>query len=202
MEEGKTYKHIVCGGRGYGKTFAYISSALKDSPWIRGEVVANRLKWIDEMYNPYFFRNFMVKKKMTKTEAFEYLKNRKIYVNGKSAEIQKILFKAGFSWDWDKTTKYEGKPFIFTYEEALFHLTHSSDMTYFRNHKNTEISAEEILAIEIQEEKPKHDEELYKLAQPIREYMRKHNISGRLVVSQCSITVEDLRFIYPNNPED
>lgn len=66
MEEGKTYKHIVCGGRGYGKTFAYISSALKDSPWIRGEVVANRLKSIDEMYNPYFFRNFMEKKKNDK----------------------------------------------------------------------------------------------------------------------------------------
>ena len=62
-------KEIKCGGRGYGKNVAYISSALKDSPWIRGEVVADRLKWLDERYNPYFFRNFMVKKKMTKKEA-------------------------------------------------------------------------------------------------------------------------------------
>lgn len=144
----------------------------------------------------------MEKKKMTKTEAFEYLKNRKIYVNGKTAAIQRKLFKAGFAWGMDKTTKYEDKLFLFTYENALLSLTHSSDMNYFRGHKNTEISAEEILAIEIQEEKPNYEKELAKMAQPIREYMRKHNISGRLVVSQYSIAVEDLRFIYPNNPED
>lgn len=137
---------------------------------------------------------------MTKTEAFEYLKNRKIYVNGKTAAIQRKLFKIGFAWERGTIVSNEEMPFLYTYYNGT--LGRGCSMLSFTSTPGSEISADEILAIEIQEEKPKHDEELYKLAQPIREYMRKHNISGRVVLSQCSIAVEDLRFIYPNNPED
>lgn len=141
-----------------------------------------------------------MKKKMTKKEAFEYLNDRKIYVNGKSKEIQKKLFEAGFHWICGSIlVQYENIPFLYTHSSWI---TYGSNMIDFVLSSKTEISAEEILAIEIQEEKPKYEEELAKMAQPIRDYMRKHNISGRFVVCQSSIAVEDMRFIYPNNSED
>lgn len=138
----------------------------------------------------------MEKKKMTKEEAFEYLKNRKIYVNGKSTEIQKKLFACGVQWKSGGTNICDYGNYYVINSHGL--LTHCDGMrSYWECLINEEISAEEILAIEIQEEKPKYEEELAKMAQPIRDYMRKHNISGRLVVCQSSIAVEDMRFIYP-----
>ena len=160
-----------------------------------------RTKEMMEYIKKHYKTEKMEKKKMTKKEAFEYLKDRKIYVNGKSAEIQKKLFEVGFTWTKGQLLSYEGMPFLYTSVNGGT-LIHGSSMRTFSTTCNSEISAEEILSIEIVEEKPKHDEELYKLAQPIREYMRKHNILGRVVVSPSYIAVEDLRFIYPNTSED
>ena len=196
MEEGKTFKHVMWGGGcGYGKTCNLsLSWAIKWPSWAR--TYEQMMEYIKKHYR----KNNMEKKKMTKEEAFEYLKDRKIYVNGKSAEIQKKLFEVGFTWAKGKVVSYEEMPFLFTYVNGT--LIHGCSMLTFSTTSYSEISAEEILAIEIEEEQTKHDKELYKMAKPIRDYMRKHDIVGRVVVSACNIAVEDLRFIYPNTSED
>ena len=193
MAEEKTFKHIIWGGgRGYGKAcYATLSWANKWPSWVRSS--EEKMEYIKKHYKT---KN-MEKKKMTKKEAFEYLKDRKIYVNGKSIEIQMKLFEVGFAWPLSgKTVRFADRPFLYTNPN---YLTSGEDMCAFTSNAALEISAEEILAIEIAEEKPNYDEELGRIAQPIREYMRNHNISGRLVVSKSSIAIEDMRFIYPEN---
>lgn len=86
---------------------------------------------------------------MTKNEVIELLENRKVYVNGKSAEIQKKLFELG--WAWSDTphdgVDYTEHPFLYIYAGGK--ITHGENMRYFIENINTEISAEEILAIEV-----------------------------------------------------
>lgn len=98
----------------------------------------------------------MEKKKMTKAAAIELLKNRKVYVNGKSAEIQEKLFELGFEWEnHGKSTLYCYNPFLFTMEDK--YITTNDDMIGFVSSKKTEISAEEILAICVVDELKEND---------------------------------------------
>lgn len=84
---------------------------------------------------------------MTKEAAIELLKKRKVYVNGKSAKIQEALFEIGFE------RRGAGKeftntcfPFIYTGDKYFIF---GDDMDDFTNNSSEEISAEEILAIEV-----------------------------------------------------
>ena len=91
-------------------------------------------------------------KKMTKAEAFEYLKGKKVYVAGKSGEIQEVLFKAGFSWDGSSASqKIEStnEPFLYIGDEGS--LMYGSNVEFFIRDTNEEISADDILSIEIVE---------------------------------------------------
>lgn len=191
-------KEIKYGGRGYGKTVAYISSALKDSPWIRGEVVANRLKLLDEMYNPYFFRNFMVKKKMTKKEAHEYLKNSKIYVDGKFAQIQKKLLEAGFKWTYRdailENIEFKDMPFLYVYGDILSddRFSAGASMIRFSQSYFKELKAEDILSIEI-EENP--EDKIVELAKPLMEYLQEQNFTDAIRVNAEGIYLEPMSSI-------
>ena len=83
---------------------------------------------------------------MTKAEAFEYLKGKKVYVAGKSGEIQEVLFKAGFSWDGSSASqKIEStnEPFLYIGDEGS--LMYGSNMEFFIRDTNEEISADDIL---------------------------------------------------------
>lgn len=92
----------------------------------------------------------MEKKKMTRESAIELLKNRKVYVNGKSAEIQKKLFELGFEWPCvGKEVIKQSCPFLYTSSNSIFG---GDDMIDFIKDDSIEISAEEILAIEVAEE--------------------------------------------------
>ena len=88
--------------------------------------------------------------RMTKEEAVELLTNKKVYVDGQSEAIQKKLLNLGFIWV-DGTDKFYNThyPFLFIYNKSF---SHCNDMIFFKNHKNTEISAEDILSIKIKEE--------------------------------------------------
>lgn len=56
--------------------------------------------------------------KMTREAAIELLKNRKVYVNGQSAEIQKKLFQVGWKWGKkDETVQFITKPFLFLWDD-------------------------------------------------------------------------------------
>lgn len=89
---------------------------------------------------------------MTRKEIDKFLANTKVYVNGKSKEIQEKLFSLGYSWNNDiKSTVvcHIESPFLFIYEDKV--ITRSSDMDLFCSHENSEITAEEIIALEITE---------------------------------------------------
>ena len=88
---------------------------------------------------------------MTKEEIRKFLDNTKVYVNGKSKEIQEKLVSFGYGWNNSNPTKvsFENKPFLFTYNDG--EITFGSDMLFFKEHRHKEISAEEILSLEITE---------------------------------------------------
>lgn len=88
---------------------------------------------------------------MTKEEIRKILDNTKVYVNGKSKEIQEKLFSFGYKWIESNSTKVcnEGKPFLLIYKEGEFNYAH--DMCFFVQHRFREISADEILSLRVTE---------------------------------------------------
>lgn len=87
---------------------------------------------------------------MTKEEIRKILDNTKVYVNGKSKEIQEKLFSFGYDWfSGGYEVNYEGKPFLFIYDSGK--ITYSDDMNFFIKDENKEITADEILSLEITE---------------------------------------------------
>ena len=95
-------------------------------------------------------------KKMTKAEAFEYLKGKKVYVNSHSAHIQTKLFEAGYTRSsGSRNVDNEDMPFLLTTNHGEFFAI--CNMRDFAKVSYEEISADDILSIEIVEEK-KDDE--------------------------------------------
>lgn len=91
--------------------------------------------------------------KMTRKEAVELLKNRKVYVrNPKESEaVQKKLFECGFRWaDGVSYIQHTNKPYLFIWDDM--EIAQSSIEYVFNFSNQTEISANEILSTEIVEE--------------------------------------------------
>ena len=88
---------------------------------------------------------------MTRKEAIKFLNDTKVYVNGKSWEIQKTLFLLGFKWsDGSQEVKKVTYPFLFLHNG---YISCDNDMIYFREHSYREITSEDILSITITEPK-------------------------------------------------
>ena len=94
---------------------------------------------------------FIKYKTMTREEARTFLSGTKVYVEGKSKEIQEKLFSLGYAWgDKGKVVQYEEKPFLFIKEDLL--ITYSDDVVYFKKESTErEITADEIISIEVTE---------------------------------------------------
>ena len=88
---------------------------------------------------------------MTREEARTFLSGTKVYVEGKSKEIQEKLFSLGYDWiDKRKQVQYEEKPFLFIRKDSL--ISHSEDVVYFKKESTErELSADKILSIEVKE---------------------------------------------------
>ena len=88
---------------------------------------------------------------MTREEARTFLSGTKVYVEGKSKEIQEKLFSLGYDWiDKRKQVQHEGKPFLFIRNDSL--ISHSDDVVYFKKESTErELSADEIISIEVTE---------------------------------------------------
>lgn len=86
---------------------------------------------------------------MTKEEAIEFLSNTKVYVDGKSKELQEKLFKLGYKWNLSSSSGIhnEDRPFIYIYSDMT--LTWSDNMITFKNHKHKEIKVDDILNLKI-----------------------------------------------------
>jgi len=92
---------------------------------------------------------------MKKEEAIKLVTNKKVYVNGKSVEIQQKLFELGFLWNDNKKNgkriDHEEEPFLYTTNSH--EIAWGCDMKNFVNNTNyKEITVEEILNITIDEE--------------------------------------------------
>lgn len=88
---------------------------------------------------------------MTLKEIRETFDDTKVYVNGKSREIQKKLFSFGYRWCMRNHTEVSDvdEPFLFIYKEG--YITHTNNMRTFTEHEHREISADEILSLELTE---------------------------------------------------
>lgn len=86
---------------------------------------------------------------MTRKEIEKFLANTKVYVNGKSEEIQKKLFSFGFYRGISVEVSHTEKPFLYLSEHKG--ITYGNDMKCFTEHKYSEISAEQILALRVTE---------------------------------------------------
>lgn len=83
-----------------------------------------------------------------KKKAIKFLENVKVYVNGKTKEIQEKLFSLGYKWHGgDTRVNCIESPFLFIYKDMSF--THGRDMVNFSSHEHREITAEEILSLEL-----------------------------------------------------
>ena len=135
-------------------------------------------------------------KKMTKAEAFEYLKGKKVYVAGKSGEIQEVLFKAGFSWDKSSVSQKIGStdaPFLYMGNEGI--LMYGTSMEFFIRDTNEEISADDILSIEIVDEKKETENiniELEKWIEIVRNKFCRHGWSFVISASNFALIKGDL----------
>lgn len=89
-------------------------------------------------------------KKMTKAEAFEYLRHKKVNAKGMVKEIQKKLFEIGYTWCDGSTDVFLFVGF-FLIDDETFQFTES--LSHFRNCGYAKISADDILSIEIVDEK-------------------------------------------------
>ena len=86
---------------------------------------------------------------MTKEEAKKMLTNTKVYVNGKSKEIQEKLFEIGFKWSQHGSKiSFLHAPFLFIKDD----ISYSNNMQTFLESSKKEISADDILNIKIDEE--------------------------------------------------
>lgn len=139
----------------------------------------------------------MVKKKMTKKEAHEYLKNSKIYVDGKSDQIQQKLFEAGFKWTYDPVVGNVGlkdMPFFYVYGSMISDDSFSAgtSMTRFSQSNFRELKADDILSIEI-EENP--EDKIVELAKPLMEYLQDQNFTDAIRVNAEGIYLEPMSSI-------
>lgn len=89
---------------------------------------------------------------MTRQEAKKLLLNdTKVYVNGKSEEIQKTLFSLGFKWcDGSQKVKKVTYPFLFLHNGRI---SWNNDMIVFTRCSWREITPEDILNITSDEPK-------------------------------------------------
>ena len=126
---------------------------------------------------------------MTREEARTFLSGTKVYVEGKSKEIQEKLFSIGYDWiDKRKQVQYEEKPFLFIRKDLL--ISHSEDVVYFKKESTErELSADEIISIEVTEPyRP------FKTQEECWNEMLKHQPFGWIKYSYFSCIIQNISF--------
>ena len=136
----------------------------------------------------------MEKKKMTKAEAFEWLKCKKVCVSCRdiSRKVQSKLFACGVQWKNSGTDFCDYGNYYVINSHGL--LGHCDGMgSYWECLINEEISADDILSIEIVEGTPKFSyEKVVELAKPLMEYLNDTGCSERICVTYESIVAEPM----------
>ena len=134
----------------------------------------------------------MEKKKMTKAEAFEHLKGTKVFCKDydKMESVQDFLRSLGFWWG-DASEEMALTHAIFLSKEGRLSFTLS--LQYFREHEYEEISADDILSIEIVEVTPEFSyEKVVELAKPLMEYLNETGWTEQIGVCYDHIVAQPM----------
>lgn len=103
-------------------------------------------------------------KKMTKAEAFEYLKGKRVVCDySNCVAIQRKFFEVGVKWRGG-STKATADCGLFLFVDLNGCLTHCNSRAWFNPHTYEEISADDILSIEIVDETKSEEEALGKIS--------------------------------------
>lgn len=93
---------------------------------------------------------------MTIEEAKTFLNNTKVYVSDKTKLIQEKLFEIGYRWEsHGKTISNIDAPFLYI-DANTNYISYGNKMDLFLQNDEKEVSAKEILSIEINKESPKY----------------------------------------------
>jgi hypothetical protein len=145
-------------------------------------------------------------KKMTKAEAFEYLKEKKVDASINESEVQLKLFSIGVVWCTLDSNPTLGVGYLFIDKEC--HMTHCGlDFSWYKSHNYEEISADDILSIEIVDENKNELEFNYdkvvELAKPLMAYLGEVGFRDSIRVSQLGIVHEPMStLIFDNGIEE
>ena len=139
-------------------------------------------------------------KKMTKAEAFEYLKGKKVLCYSSKMEVVQGFVKSlGFHW-----SDYSEEPMLvsilFLGEDGR--LTYSVSLKRFEEHESPEISADDILSIEIVEEKYELEfnyDKVVELAKPLMLYLNDVGFQDGIRISQLGIVHEPMSTLIFDN---
>ena len=97
-------------------------------------------------------------KRMTRAEAFEWLKGKKVACDNGREDVQRKLFEVGIRW-CDGSVEVTGyAAFLFINPNGI---THCQSGEWFYTHEYEKISADDILSIEIVEEKKEESENIH-----------------------------------------
>ena len=131
-------------------------------------------------------------KKMTKAEAFEWLRNKKIDASINEREVQLKLFSLGVVWCTLDSEPTLGVSYLLIDKEC--HMTHcGGDWDYYKTHRYEEISADDILSIEIVEENRSEAElvEIVELGEKIRRLLPKLSGHRHVVITETDVFLYD-----------
>ena len=97
-------------------------------------------------------------KTMTKAEAFEWLKCKKVDTIGLGEEVQKKLFDCGVKWSNGKCEYYDFGDYLLIESDGYLYHCGSCGDAYFKMHHFEEIYAHDILSMEIIDENKSEEE--------------------------------------------
>lgn len=132
-------------------------------------------------------------KKMTKAEAFEWLKCKKVNTIGLGEEVQKKLFDCGVKWANGKSEYYDfGDYLLIETNGDLYHCGNCGE-SYFRVHHFEEIYAHDILSMEIVEENRSEDKlvEIVELGKKIQSLLPKLSGHRHVVITEDDIILRE-----------
>ena len=132
-------------------------------------------------------------KKMTKAEAFEYLKGKRVACYSSNEElVQRKLFEVGIRWRGGKNDITSVAPFLFINPNGI---TYCGSREWFDLHEYEEISADDILSIEIVDEKQCKEEDAFDLIRTVgarlSEVLRRMDGHKHVVITEDDVILYD-----------
>jgi hypothetical protein len=143
-------------------------------------------------------------KMMTKAEAFEYLKGKKVDTNGRDEAVQMKLFECGICWgsgDFTYQKTNSGKLLITSYGR-FFHCGGGDLPNYWEEHPFEKISVDDILSIEIVEDKYELEfsyDKVVELAKPLMAYLNEVGFRDSIRINQLGIAHEPMSTLIFDN---